>query len=467
MQTLATRVSDDGHRLEYSDGRPFFYLADTAWTLVVNLNDDDVRTLFADRSAKGFNAVQACVFRDLFSPNTPDTEGERPFANDEDFSSARLNPKWIERVVQTTTVAAEYGLIMALLPTWGDKWNAHSNSAGPVIMDKVSGRRYCRELSDALGECENVIWVLGGDSPILEKEQAETIREMAAGLRDGASGERLITFHPNALFSSEVLHSERWLDFNALQTSHYKPNVPGYHYVERLYRTLPTKPVIDMEPNYEAARMFIFGERTPQHTFARGAVPYLPQFTDYDVRKAFYRTVLAGAAGFTYGHDSVRQVLREGDRHHAWDEGGLPDWRSALDAPGSSQLALLPSLLAELGHDRLEPAQELFIPFKQAGHWPDRMAVGLEFAGQTNLDPAVHIRVCRDREGDWIMAYTPVRNVVTLDTSKMHGQRLNVRIIDPVSGEDQRQFSIERSQSVMVVPDRELDSLIVIRTVKN
>ncbi|WP_226781152.1 DUF4038 domain-containing protein [Oceaniglobus trochenteri] len=461
--TLATRVAADGHRLEYEDGRPFFYLSDTAWTLFCDLDEADTRTLFTDRAEKGFTAVQACVFRDLFEPNTANVAGDRPFASVEDMYAVRMNPAWIDNVVAMTRAAAEHGLIMALLPTWGDKWNAHSNSAGPVIMDAEKGREYCRFLSDALGDCDNVIWVLGGDSPILEQEQAATIRAMAEGIRAGASGKRLVTFYPNGLGSSEIFHSEAWLDFNALQTSHYKPNVPGYTYVERLFRTSPRKPVIDMEPNYEAARMFVFGQRTPHHTFTKGARAFLPQFTAYDVRKSYYRTVLAGAAGFTYGHDSIRQVLRDGDRPHAWDEGGLPDWREALSAPGSSQLVLLKDLLADLGQGRLEPAQELFVPFRQEAAWPDRMAIGLEFAGQTNLDPAAHIRVARDTGGEWVLAYVPVRNIVTLDLSGMDCDRIEVRIIDPESGADQRRFTQDREDRLMLLPDRDLDSLIVIR----
>lgn len=461
--TLAIRVAKDQHRFETPDGEPFFYLSDTAWTLFGDLDEADTRKLFADRASKGFTAVQACVFRDLFEPNTPNAAGDRPFASEEDMHQVRMNPKWIDHVVRMTKIAAEHGLIMALLPTWGDKWNAHSNSAGPIIMDAESGRSYCQFLSDALGDCENVVWVLGGDSPILAQEQANTIRAMAEGLRAGKSGDRLITFYPNGLGSSEIFHSEDWLDFNALQTSHYKPNVPGYLYIERLYQTLPCKPVMDMEPNYEAARMFVFGERTPHQTFKQGDQPFLPQFSAYDVRKSYYRTILAGAAGFTYGHDSIRQVLREGDRPHAWDEGGLPLWSEALNAPGSFQLKLLKDLLAELNHQNLEPAQHLLVPFKQTPAWPDRMAIGLEFAGQTNLDPAVHARVARDRAGGWILAYTPVRNIITLDTSQLSAPQLQVQIIDPASGQVIRSFEQPKREQLMLLPDGDLDSLIVVR----
>jgi hypothetical protein len=461
--TLATRVAPGGHRLEYADGRPFFYLADTAWTLFGRLRPDEAEDLFRDRAAKGFTAVQACVFRDLFEPNTPNVAGIRPFETEADMRAVRMNPAWLEQVVATTRAAARHGLVMALLPTWGDKWNPHSNSAGPVIMDAASGRAYCRALSDALSGCGNVIWVLGGDSPIHEQAQADTIRAMAAGLREGGSGGRLVTFYPVGLSTSEIFHSEPWLDFNALQTSHYKPNVPGYLHVERLLRTLPPKPVIDMEPNYEAARMFVFGTRTPHHTFTRGDAPYLPQFGAYDVRKSYYRTVLAGAAGFTYGHDSIRQTLREGDRPHAWDVGGLPTWREALEAPGASQLALLKDTLLELGPAGLEPAQEVLLPFRQAGAWPDRLSIGIDAAGAGNLDPAVHARVARDRGGAWLIAYAPVRTILVFDTRALAGERLCVEVLDPESGRVERRFERPREDRLTLLPDRDLDSFVTVR----
>lgn len=216
MPRLCPQVSPDGHFFQLPDGSPFFYLADTAWMLFGKLTESEARQLLADRAAKGFTAVQAVVFRDLFEPNTPNVAGVRPFASEADMRAVRLNPAWLDHVVAVTRAAAEHGLVMGLLPTWGDKWNEHSNSAGPVIMDQASARNYCRALSDALGDCPNVIWILGGDSPVQTQAYADTVRAMAEGLQAGASRDRLITFHPSGLGSSGIFHSEPWLDFNAL-----------------------------------------------------------------------------------------------------------------------------------------------------------------------------------------------------------------------------------------------------------
>ena len=91
------------------------------------------------------------------------------------------------------------------------------------------------------------------------------------------------------------------------------------------------------------------------------------------------------------------------------------------------------------------------------------MAIGEDFAGQTNLDPAVHVRIARDRDGAWLAAYTPVRNIMTLDTSGLGGARLRVSFVNPETGIAERDFSIDRDERAMLLPDRDLDSLIVVR----
>ncbi len=449
------RVDATGHYFASEDGNPFFYLADTAWLLFCRLTEDEARELFADRASKGFTVIQAVVFRDLFEPNTPNVAGTRPFASEEEMQAVRLNPAWIEWVVRITHIASEYGLVMGLLPTWGDKWNEHSNSAGPVILE---ARDYCRQLSDGLAACENVIWILGGDSPVQTPEHAATIRAMAIGIREGGSGERLMTFHPSGMGSSALFHGDAWLDFNSLQTSHYKPNIPGYLHIERLFEEPPAKPCLDMEPNYELAPMFEVG---------RGAEgqPYVPVFTAYDVRKSFYRTVLAGAAGFTYGCEPIRQIIKRGDPVHIWEGVGLPDWREALDAPGSAQLSLLPRLLLERSYSSRVPAQELLVPPKQAGAWPDRMSIGVPAAGQQNTDPASYISVARCSDGSWIMAYVPVRQLVDIATGDLDGEDLRVTVFDPELLEALHSWVTPRTEHIRLVPDRDLDTLFVIDAV--
>src|SRR3569833_2876049 len=53
----------NGHFLQYEDGRPFFWLADTAWLMFNKLTPDEIKTYLHDRHEQGFNVVQVLVIR--------------------------------------------------------------------------------------------------------------------------------------------------------------------------------------------------------------------------------------------------------------------------------------------------------------------------------------------------------------------------------------------------------------------
>lgn len=463
---MKLQVSPCGHFFRYEDGSPFFYLGDTAWLLFNKLKEEEVRVYFRDRAEKGFTVVQSVIFRDLFTPNTPNAYGDPPFADEDDMYAVRMNPRWIDFVKKVVPMAAEYNLVMGLLPTWGDKWNSHSNSAGPIIMDKDSARDYGRFLSDALAGNDNIIWILGGDSPIQTQEHADTIAAMAEGIRSGGSGDCLMTFHPSGMGTSDIFHTAGWLDFNAIQTSHYKPNIPGYLHIERMYSLPLAKPCLDMEPNYELSPMFIMGNRTDRPT---DHIPsFEPIFSDYDVRKSYYRTVLAGGAGFTYGCEPIRQFHRKGDKIHIFDRWPeMPTWDKALSAPGSSQLQFLIDIFAERSYFSRKPAQELFLPFRQYGAWPDRMGIGIDAAGQQNTDPVSHIKVAACSEGSYIIAYCPVRQVITIDTSPLKGGKIIVSIYDPEKCKLTIRYTCENTGVFLTIPQRDLDTLIVLDAAVN
>jgi len=437
MQRLTT--SPDGHFIQYADGSPFFYLADTVWMLFGKLTEPEARKLFADRATKGFTVIQAVVFRDLFVPNTPNVAGVRPFVDEQALLAARMNPAWTDRVALITGVAAEYGLVIGLLPTWGDKWTSHSNSAGPVIYNQETAHRYGRFLSDALGECGNVIWLMGGDSPIRTREHVETVRAMAAGIRAGASGDRLMSFHPTGGASSAAFHSEDWLDIHGLQSGHGHLNSPNYRVIEALYENSPPKPVMDVEANYEWMPVGIGrqnGIRSDRRAF----------FSAYDVRRSYYRSVLAGAAGFTYGCEPIRQVYRAGDRCHAWDGDGIKTWEQGLDALGSSQLDLLKQALLERDYFTRIPAQDALIGA----------------CGRDNEDPVAHISVARCAEGHYLMVYVPVRRHLHLDTSLVSSSRLAVSVYNPDTCALTASWLMDNAGHLEYIPACEPDTFMII-----
>ena len=65
VKNLQLRVSANGRYFVDQDGKPFFYLGDTAWLLFQRLDRQEVDEYLKDRAAKGFTVIQAYVLRGL------------------------------------------------------------------------------------------------------------------------------------------------------------------------------------------------------------------------------------------------------------------------------------------------------------------------------------------------------------------------------------------------------------------
>ena len=62
------KVSENHRFLTHQEGKPFFYLGDTAWELFHRLNREEGRSYLQDRAKKGFTVIQAVAVADLRMP---------------------------------------------------------------------------------------------------------------------------------------------------------------------------------------------------------------------------------------------------------------------------------------------------------------------------------------------------------------------------------------------------------------
>ena len=90
--------------------------------------------------------------------------------------------------------ANSLGMHVALLPTWGDKWNRRWG-VGPEVFTPKNAEAFGVWLGKRYRE-RAVIWVLGGDRGPDNETHTEIMRAMARGLRSGDGGSHLMTFHP-------------------------------------------------------------------------------------------------------------------------------------------------------------------------------------------------------------------------------------------------------------------------------
>jgi hypothetical protein len=341
--THPLRVSPDGRHLVDADGRPFLYLADTAWELFHRLTREEADRYLRDRAEKGFTVIQA-VALGLEGLDAPNAYGERGLEGND---PARPNERYFAHVDWIVDRAAGLGLAVAMLPTWGDVWHSRQSEPGPKVFDERSALGYGRFIGGRYRD-RPVIFVLGGDRNAETAEDRAIVRAFAAGLKETAP-EHLITYHPRGPGrSSDVFHADAWLDFDMIQSSHTgRGSVTGFN-VDHDRALVPPKPTVDGEPRYEALIVDFYNE---------GADSAL-RFDDVDVRMAAYRSLLAGAAGHTYGNNNVWQMWAPG-RESAL--GADTPWFEALDHPGAFQMGYLRRLLESRPWQTLEPAQDLLV----------------------------------------------------------------------------------------------------------
>jgi hypothetical protein len=389
------QISANQRFLRQSNGEPFFYLADTAWELFHRLTYDQASYYLADRATKGFTVIQAVVLAELDGLRVPTPQGDVPF---ESLTTLTPNARYFAHVDAVIAKANQLGLVVALLPTWGDKWNQKWGT-GPEIFTVENAYTYGHWLGQRYRDA-NIIWVLGGDRPIETTAQLAIIESMAAGLRAGDEGRHLCTFHPQGQqHSSQYFGQAEWIDFHMLQSGHAR-NRDNWRSIADDYALIPTKPCMDGEPGYE--------DHPAGFAVENG---YLD---DYDARKACYWALFAGAHGHTYGCHPIWQFWSIGHKPLTW---ARRPWQEALQLPGASQMQYAKHLLLSRPYFRRIPDQSLIA------------------AGQG--EGTHHIQACRDSAGSYAMIYLPANNTVEIDVSSLLGPTYRMWWFNPRTGHAQ------------------------------
>ncbi|MGV3556666.1 glycoside hydrolase family 140 protein [Larkinella arboricola] len=395
------RVSDNKRYLVHQDGTPFFWLGDTAWELFHRLNREDADRYLKRRAEQGFTVVQAVALAELDGLNDPNALGEKPLQNND---PAQPNEAYFKHVDYIIGKAAENGMVVALLPTWGDKLNKSTWGKGPEIFNTANARAFGRWMGNRYKDRDNIVWVLGGDrTPRDNSDDVAVWRAMAEGVAEGVGGndKALMSFHPqpNALEmggSSHWFHNDNWLDFNMLQNGHCR-DTPTHDKIAFVYNRTPAKPVIDAEPIYE------------DHPVCFN-VQDLGTSNAYDVRKYAYLDLFAGAHGHTYGCHGIWQMYSPGKEpvngpHFAWYD--------ALNLPGASQMQFVRRLMESRPLLDRVPDQSLIT--------------------ENNYVPAERIQATRGK--DYAFVYTAAGKPFTLQLGRISGKEVKTYWFDPRKGE--------------------------------
>jgi len=400
------KVSEN-NRFILRDGKPFFWLGDTAWELFHRLSTKEATYYFQKRSEQGFTVIQAVALAELDGLHSPNANGDLPLLND---NPAQPNEKYFAHVDSLIDIAHSYGLTIALLPTWGDKVDKASWGVGPEIFSAGNIYAYGKWIGARYAKKKNVIWIMGGDRNPKNEAQISIWNSLAKGVVEGVGGNEhaLMSFHPqpNALGSAEWFHQHEWLDFNMFQNGHCRDQ-EHYLKISSLYNKLPHKPIIDGEPLYE------------DHPVCFNAND-LGTSSAYDVRKYAYLGLFAGAFGHTYGCHDVWQMY---DSTRVGINGPHFSWKTALDLPGANQMKFVRKLMES------KPALERI---------PDQsLLIG------PNETPSERIQVTRGKE--YVFVYASTGKSFGLKMGVIPGEKAAYYWVNPRNGEQSIRYSIWNS----------------------
>lgn len=431
-------VSENHHFLVDEHGRPFFYLADSAWELFHRLDRQEANRYLQDRASKGFTVIQAVAIAELEGISSPNAYGYLPFVEEDpslpDTVDGADNDYW-DHVDYIVHRANKLGLYIAMLPTWGRYW--HDGDKPPFTPQnaRVYGQWLASRYRDA-----KIIWVLGGDRNPDNDLQRETIRQMALGLREGDGHQHLITYHPTGFCgSAQFFHDEEWLDFNMRQNGHN-------HWAEAYMLTGsdwnrhdPTKPVLDGEPIYEDHPVAFDPGKRGHSTAA-------------DCRRALYWDLFNGACGHTYGHHSIWQMWDPNKSAYPVNNPLMP-WYEAISQPGAEQMQYAKRLLLSRPYLTRIPATEKVLaqPYNIPTAWPG--------------EGIYHFAATMDSDGSYLMVYVPVGRRFQVNTSVIKGDKLTGWWFNPRNGKSQKTGRIERAEAVDFIsptPGEMTDWILVI-----
>jgi hypothetical protein len=418
------RISPNRRFFMHEDGTPFFYLGDTAWEIFHRLNREEVDRYMENRARKRFTIVQAVLLGEIDGVDTPNAYGHLPLI---DLDPTRPNEAYFDHVDYVIDKAADMGMYIGLLPTWGAYTveEKHVFFHDHLLFNPENACTYGSYLGTRYRDRTNIIWILGGDRKPVDREPMW--RAMAKGITTGILGKEdyssiPITYHPwGGSSSADFIHDERWLSFNMLQSGHNADSKP-YEMIAKDYARTPVKPCMNGEPGYE----MIPGNINPAN----------PKLNHHDTRKFAYWSVFAGGCGHTYGAHEMWMMWSPAiepitEKCKPFCGASIP-WYEAMDYAGAAQMQHLRSLIESRPFFTRIPDQSLIISGNGEGN--------------------DHVQACRDENGAYAFIYSTSGNPVTVATGKISGSTINAWWFDPRTGAAQSAGSFPSCKERLFTP---------------
>ena len=395
------KVSQNGRYLVQADGKPFFWMGDTAWLLFQMTTREDAELYLSTRAKQGFTVIQAAIVMGeerVGGTLRPNVYGDLAFVNG-DPSRANLTEgqavndaaqyDYWDHVDHVVDRAATHGLTLGLLPLfvgWQGDGYKYLTPANAYAYGLFLGQRYAKQ--------NHIVWILGGDNTPNSEEKRQVWNELARGITVGSVGAEdysriLMTYHINGgASSSQWFHTAPWLDFNMAQEWGNEKAI--YPTITRDYGMTPIKPAGLGEGSYEDG---------PQYKTR--------PINALKIRQQAYWSYMAGGY-HTYGNTNTWNL-------GTYKAEATQDWKAALNSPGAASLSVLKQFFTALEWWKLVPNPSLFNGDAGKGE--------TQSAAMTSTD------------GNLAVAYLPAAGTVAVHLSKITAAKsARATWIDPQSG---------------------------------
>jgi hypothetical protein len=356
-----------GHYFKYADGTPFLWIADTWWNWTdKRLKFSTFKHLVDDRSAKGFDIGQLFVAANGW--------GRESSLLDETYTIPDI--QHIKKVDSMIAYANSKGITV-----WIHGWWSRKNLNETAGAEKI--KRWWHYLINRYA-AYNVIWVMAGEYNMNNYGgfPLSFWKNLGQFIKDKDPYNRIVSVHNTPpgweggadapqWSTAEVLHDEKWLDYNQSQVGHgkwYNEMIPWV--VSEAYKKTPAKPIVVTEPWYE---------------FAEGSAPAM------DIRFGAWSAILSGAAGHTYGGGHVWLAYTPetaGGGNSSWPLEKDPT-KNTLDYPGALSISYLANFFKKIQWWNLSPDPELLheYPAKYCLAKPgEEYVIYLRYAGGVKVD---------------------------------------------------------------------------------
>lgn len=316
-------TADAAKRCFLRDGRPFFYLADTAWCAFSHLSEEEFTRYAKKRAAQGFTVIQMSAL-----PLSVGTAKIHPFekcGGQYDFS--KINEAYFDYAVKLCRIAIDEGLIpcihlvwVSYMPdSWGTEMPIPEENFAPLV-------RFMLEKFAPV----TPLFSLSGDTRF-ESERVVRYYKTALDIAEEIAPDALFTMHINPdCYPPEELMSHPMYGFASYQSGHgdrdWLSRIAPFS--EKFLRDKPTMPLVNTEPCYEGIGHYLNKAE---------------RFSAADVRCAAMFSLLTGAsAGIGYGAHGVWQC-RLSDMIQFGEEtwGPASDIFTALEMPGAYDMGAI------------------------------------------------------------------------------------------------------------------------------